>query len=209
MSILRRSTTPPCLPNSTLRAGRNAAAGKSGDPRACTGDVLVVRRSWRDVFKNGVADHKSRSCAASMFRVPCYGILRQPALDQGGKSGLKEDDYSDLINFEASTRYTTPGGRAGLRRAITWDPPCRRRTLGAPGEALQRAGTGRNRLFRRHYDGSTALAPNAEHRASPVMAGTDGSMAPGFETEEALKRSKQAADYWAKINAKPSGQAAE
>ena len=31
----------------------------------------------------------------------------------------------------------------------------------------------------------------------------------GFETAEALERSKQAADYWAKINAKPSTQAAE
>jgi hypothetical protein len=32
-------------------------------------------------------------------------------------------------------------------------------------------------------------------------------MAPGFETEDALKRSKQAADYWAKTSAKT--QAAE
>jgi hypothetical protein len=34
-------------------------------------------------------------------------------------------------------------------------------------------------------------------------------MAPGFETEDALKRSKQATDYWAKVNAKPPTQAAE
>jgi len=31
----------------------------------------------------------------------------------------------------------------------------------------------------------------------------DGSMAPGFETEEALKRSKAQADYWAKQAPKP------
>ena len=30
-----------------------------------------------------------------------------------------------------------------------------------------------------------------------------------FETEEALKQSKQAADYWAKTGAKPTTQAAE
>jgi hypothetical protein len=41
------------------------------------------------------------------------------------------------------------------------------------------------------------------------MAGTDASMAPGFESFDALKRSKQAEDYWAKVNSKPSGQAAE
>ena len=34
-------------------------------------------------------------------------------------------------------------------------------------------------------------------RSSPAQ---DGSMAPGFETEDALKRSKQAADYWAKTS---------
>jgi hypothetical protein len=48
---------------------------------------------------------------------------------------------------------------------------------------------------------------NIEHHQ--ILAGTGGSMAPGFETEDALKRSKQAKDYWAKINAKPSTQAAE
>ena len=30
------------------------------------------------------------------------------------------------------------------------------------------------------------------------MAGTDGSMAPGFRTEEELARSKADANYWAK-----------
>src|SRR5665213_636774 len=48
---------------------------------------------------------------------------------------------------------------------------------------------------------------NIEHHQ--ILAGTDGSMAPGFETEDALKSSKQAADYWAKINPKPTTQAAE
>jgi hypothetical protein len=34
-------------------------------------------------------------------------------------------------------------------------------------------------------------------------------MAPGFETEEALKRSKSQPDYWAKGTPKPQTQAAE
>ncbi len=48
---------------------------------------------------------------------------------------------------------------------------------------------------------------NIEHHQ--ILAGTDASMAPGFETEEALKRSKAAADYWTKSSAKPQSQAAE
>ncbi len=39
-----------------------------------------------------------------------------------------------------------------------------------------------------------------------ILAGTDASMAPGFETEDALNRSKSAADYWAK---KPGAKATE
>jgi hypothetical protein len=46
---------------------------------------------------------------------------------------------------------------------------------------------------------------NIEHHQ--VLAGTDASMAPGFESEDALKQSKQSADYWAKK--KPQTQAAE
>ena len=42
---------------------------------------------------------------------------------------------------------------------------------------------------------------NIEHHQ--VLAGTDGSMAPGFKTEEELKRSKEQADYWAKKPAQP------
>jgi hypothetical protein len=46
---------------------------------------------------------------------------------------------------------------------------------------------------------------NIEHHQ--VMAGTDASIAPGFETAEALKKSKASADYWAKK--KPGRAAAE
>jgi hypothetical protein len=46
---------------------------------------------------------------------------------------------------------------------------------------------------------------NIEHHQ--ILAGTDASMAPGFETEDALKRSKQDPDYWAKTRTKT--QAAE
>ena len=46
---------------------------------------------------------------------------------------------------------------------------------------------------------------NIEHHQ--VLAGTDASMAPGFETLDALKTSKAQAEYWAKKPAAP--QAAE
>ena len=54
---------------------------------------------------------------------------------------------------------------------------------------------------------------NIEHHQ--ILAGQDGSMAPGFETPEALAQSKQAADCWAKLapatpdKTKSTAQAAE
>ena len=48
---------------------------------------------------------------------------------------------------------------------------------------------------------------NIEHHQ--ILAGTDASMAPGFENSDALQRSKEAEDYWAKISTKPAKQAAE
>src|SRR5262249_17017811 len=42
-----------------------------------------------------------------------------------------------------------------------------------------------------------------------VLAGTDASMAPGFEDLDSLTRSKQDPNYWAKRSVNPADQAAE
>jgi hypothetical protein len=41
------------------------------------------------------------------------------------------------------------------------------------------------------------------------MAGTDASMAPGFETAESAERSKQSDDYWAHRDVTAASRAAE
>jgi alkylhydroperoxidase family enzyme len=162
--------------------------------------------TWRDVFKNGVADHKLKElCRIYVSRsVLCEFCGNQRSI-KAAKSGLKEDDYSDLINFESSTRYNEKQKAAlSYAEAITWDLPCDdafwarlHRNFSEP--ELVEIGyfvaitMGQQRWLR---------TLNIEHHQ--ILAGTDGSMAPGFETEDALKHSKQAADYWAKINAKPA-----
>jgi alkylhydroperoxidase family enzyme len=171
--------------------------------------------TWRDVFKNGVADHKIKElCRIYVSRsVLCEFCGNQRSI-KAAKSGLKEDDYSDLINFESSSRYDDRQKAAlSYAEAITWDLPCDdafwarlHKHFNEP--ELVEIGyfvaitMGQQRWLR---------TLNIEHHQ--ILAGQDGSMAPGFETEEALKRSKQAADYWAKkdttFNAKPTTQAAE
>src|SRR5947208_6708149 len=62
--------------------------------------------SWRDVFKNGVADHAIKElCRIYVSRsVLCEFCGNQRSM-KAAKQGIIEDDYRDLINFESSTRY--------------------------------------------------------------------------------------------------------
>src|SRR6478735_8575139 len=167
--------------------------------------------TWRDVFKNGVADHNIKElCRIYVSRsVLCEFCGNQRSI-KAAKAGLKEDDYSDLINFESSTRYDERQKAAlAYAECITWDLPSddtlweRLHKYFSEPELVEigyfvAITMGQQRWLR---------TLNIEHHQ--ILAGTDGSMAPGFETLDALQRSKQAEDYWAKINVKPAKQAAE
>ena len=129
---------------------------------------------------------------------------------KAAKQGIVEDDYSDLINFESSTRYSEKQ-KAALAYAemITWDLPSndalwvRLHQHFSESELVEigyfvALTMGQQRWLR---------TLNIEHHQ--VLAGTDASMAPGFETEEELKRSKAQADYWARKPAARTSEAAE
>jgi hypothetical protein len=121
--------------------------------------------------------------------------------------GVIEDDYRDLINFESSTRYDERQKAAlSYAEAITWDLPVDEKFW-----ARLRKHFSEPELVEIGYFVALTMGQqrwlrtlNIEHHQ--VMAGTDASMAPGFETEDALKQSKQATDYWAK---KPPARASE
>jgi alkylhydroperoxidase family enzyme len=165
--------------------------------------------SWRDVFKNGVADHAIKElCRIYVSRsVLCEFCGNQRSI-KAAAQGLIEEDYRDLINFESSSRYDERQKAAlSYAEAITWDQPvddafwARLHKHFSEPELVEigyfiALTMGQQRWLR---------TLGIEHHQ--VLAGTAASMAPGFETEEALKRSKQAADYWATTH--PKSQAAE
>jgi alkylhydroperoxidase family enzyme len=167
--------------------------------------------SWRDVFKNGVADHAIKElCRIYVSRsVLCEFCGNQRSI-KAAKAGIIEDDYRDLINFESSTRYDDRQKAAlAYAEAITWDLPVDDKFW----ERLHRRFS-EPELVEIGYFVALTMGQqrwlrtlNIEHHQ--ILAGTDASMAPGFETEDALKQSKSAADYWAKTGAKPQPQAAE
>lgn len=155
--------------------------------------------SWRDVFKNGVADHAIKElCRIYVSRsVKCEYCGNQRSM-KAAKQGVVEDDYLDLLNFEKSTHYSD-GQKAALAwaEAITWDLPTDDKLW-----ARLRAHFTEPELVEIGYFVALTMGQqrwlrtlDIEHHQ--VLAGTDASMAPGFETEQALQRSKADPGYWA------------
>jgi alkylhydroperoxidase family enzyme len=167
--------------------------------------------SWRDVFHNGIADHGIKElCRLYVSRaVKCEFCGNQRSI-KSTKAGMTEDATLDLINFEKSTRYDERQKAAlSYAEAITWDLPVDdafwarlHRNFSEP--ELVEIGyfvaltMGQQRWLR---------TLNIEHHQ--VLVGDSGSMAPGFETEEALRRSKSSPDYWAHKSSTAPSQAAE
>src|SRR5499427_11047790 len=62
--------------------------------------------SWRDVFHQGVVDHKLKElCRVYVSKtVKCEYCGNQRSI-KSARAGLVEDDYLDLLNFESSKRY--------------------------------------------------------------------------------------------------------
>ena len=158
------------------------AAGEPGDPRAHVPAVFwSFANSWRDVFKNGVADHAIKElCRVYVSRsVLCEFCGNQRSI-KAAKAGIVEDDYSDLINFESSTRYSDKQ-KAALAYAemITWDLP----STDALWERLHKHFS-EPELVEIGYFVALTMGQqrwlrtlNIEHHQ--VLAGTDASMAPG------------------------------
>ena len=168
--------------------------------------------SWRDIFHTGICDHAIKElCRLYVSRaVTCEFCGNQRSIKAAKTGEVLEDQVKDLINFESSTRYNEKQKAAlSYAEAITWDLPVDEkfwarlhRHFSEP--ELVEIGyfialtMGQQRWLR---------TLNIEHHQ--ILPGTDGSMAPGFETEESLRRSKAAPDYWAKGSPKPQAQAAE
>ena len=216
MSKPRISYVDPANVDAKMRAELERCA-REGTPRPESQAVRAhvpatfwsFANTWKEVFHSGVADHNIKElCRIYVSRsVLCEFCGNQRSI-KAARAGVVEDDYRDLINFESSTRYSDKQKAAlAYAEAITWDLPsndelwARLHTHFSEPELVEigyfvALTMGQQRWLR---------TLNIEHHQ--VLAGTDASMAPGFETEDALKRSKQAADYWAKKKAQT--QAAE
>jgi len=156
--------------------------------------------SWRDLFRNGVLDHPIKElCRLYISRsVQCDYCGNQRSVKAAG-AGMIEDDVKDLLNFEKSTKYDERQKAAlAYAEAIVW----RTETDDAFWERMHRHFSEPQLVELGCMIGLTLGQQswlrllNIDHHQ--VLAGTTASMAPGYETAEALSRSKSKPDYWAK-----------
>jgi len=167
--------------------------------------------TWRDVFHTGVAEHAIKElCRVYVSRsVLCEFCGNQRSI-KAANAGVVEDDYRDLINFESSSRFDDKQKAAlSYAEAITWDLA----TDDAFWARLHRHFSEAELVEIGYFVAITMgqqrwlRTLNIEHHQ--ILAGTDASMAPGFETEDALRKSKAAPDYWARKTPRPARDAAE
>ena len=157
----------------------------------------------RTLFYEGIVDRPTKDlCRVYISRsVKCEYCGNQRS-EAATNAGLEEQQYDEVLNFESSDRYDDRQKAAlAYAQAICWGPGSDEEV-----EAMwQRLGehfTEPELVELGVYIGYTFGQQSwirllgIEHHE--VMAGTAASMAPGFETREALDASKSDEGYWAK-----------
>lgn len=155
--------------------------------------------SWQALFHSGVCDHAIKElCRVYISRtVKCEFCGNQRSL-KATTAGLLEQQYDDLLNFEASDKYDERQKAAlGYAKAIAWGLDID----DAAWELLHRHFTEAELVELGCFIGLTfgqqswiRLLGIDHHQ---YLAGTSASMAPGFETPELAAATKSSDDYWA------------
>ena len=156
---------------------------------------------WNDLFRNGVLDHSIKElCRVYVSRsVKCEYCGNQRSV-KGASQGLVEGQYDELLNFESADAFDDRQKAAlAYAEAIAWhldtdDAFWDRMHAHFSEPELVELGCMIGLTLGQQ---SWLRLLNIDHHE--VMAGTDASMAPGFETREALEASKAGGDYWAKV----------
>ena len=155
-------------------------------------------QAWERLFRNGVVDHSIKElCRVYVSRsVKCEYCGNQRS-EAAQSAGISEGKLDELLNFETSGTYSERE-RAALSyaEAITWrlDPDdsfwARLNDHFSEEELVELA------CFISLTMGQQSWIRllNIDHHQ--VMAGSTASMAPGFESKDALDASKQRVDYW-------------
>ena len=182
-------------------------AAREGTPRPESNAVRAhvpaafwaFAKPWEEMFRNGVCDHSIKElCRVYISRtVKCEFCGNQRSV-KGSDEGLVEGQYDELLNFESSDKFDDRQKAAlAYAQAIAWNEPDRDALwdrLHAHFSEAELVELGCVIALTFGQQSWIRLLDIDHHQ---YMAGTSASLAPGFETAEALESSKGSADYWA------------
>jgi alkylhydroperoxidase family enzyme len=155
--------------------------------------------SWKAIFYNGVCDHAIKDlCRVYISRTVKCEFCGNQRSQKATTAGLLEQQYDDLLNFESSNIYDERQKAAlAYTEAIAWrldpDDAFWERLNSHFSEAeLVELGCFVGLTFGQQ---SWIRLLGIDHHQ--YLAGSDASMAPGYENAEALAASKSNENYWA------------
>jgi alkylhydroperoxidase family enzyme len=156
--------------------------------------------SWKSLFHSGVCDHAIKDlCRVYISRTVKCEFCGNQRSSKAAASGLQEQQYDELLNFESSDKYDDRQKAAlAYAQAIAWgeedlDKLWQRLREHFSEPELVELGCCIALTFGQQ---SWIRLLGIDHHQ--YMAGTDASMAPGFRTVEELVESKSRENYWAK-----------
>jgi alkylhydroperoxidase family enzyme len=156
--------------------------------------------SWKDIFHSGVCDHTIKDlCRVYISRTVKCEFCGNQRSEKATAAGLQEAQYDDLLNFESSDKYDDRQKAAlAYAQAIAWgeqdlDGLWKRLHSFFSEPELVELGCAIALTFGQQ---SWIRLLGIDHHQ--YMAGTDASMAPGFQSAEELAQTKARDDYWAK-----------
>jgi len=155
--------------------------------------------SWKALFHTGVCDHAIKElCRVYISRtVTCEFCGNQRSI-KGKEAGLQEAQYDDLLNFETSDKYDERQKAAlAYAQAIAWNEEDRDGLWDRLHKHFSEAELVELGCCIALTFGQQSWIRLLDIDHHQYMAGTDASLAPGFETPEKLAETKAREDYWA------------
>jgi alkylhydroperoxidase family enzyme len=154
--------------------------------------------SWQSLFHSGACDHAIKElCRVYISRTVKCEFCGNQRSTKAAAAGIQEQQYDDLLNFESSPRFDARQKTAlAYAEAIAWrlEPEGLWDRLHEHFSEAELVELGCCIALTFGQQSWIRLLGIDHHQ---YLAGTDASMAPGFEDATALEASKASPTYWA------------
>ena len=155
--------------------------------------------SWQALFHSGVCDHAVKDlCRIYISRTVKCEFCGNQRSAKAVAAGLQEQQYDELLNFESSNKYDDRQKAAlAYAQAIAWGESDLDKLWTRLHEHFSEPELVELGCFIALTFGQQSWIRLLGIDHHQYLAGTEASMAPGFETAQDLAATKARGDYWA------------